>query len=88
LGNLWRAIFGYPGFEMQWASDRPQRLKRVFNIDVEKCLTCGGAAKVIPKALAALAGQALACIEDPDVPGRKNADASFSCLNVILMTRR
>jgi hypothetical protein len=48
---------------MTWA----QRLKRVFNIDVETCRICGGTAKVIPKALAALAGQALACIEDPVV---------------------
>ncbi len=36
---------------MTWA----QRLKRVFNIDVETCRVCGGAAKVI------------ACIEDPAV---------------------
>jgi len=34
---------------MTWA----QRLKRVFNIDVETCRICGGSAKVI------------ACIEDP-----------------------
>jgi len=32
-----------------------QRLKRVFNIDVETCRVCGAAAKVI------------ACIEDPAV---------------------
>jgi hypothetical protein len=36
---------------MTWA----QRLKRVFNIDVETCRVCGGTAKVI------------ACIEDPVV---------------------
>jgi hypothetical protein len=36
---------------MSWA----QRLKRVFNIDVETCRVCGGPAKVI------------ACIEDPVV---------------------
>ena len=36
---------------MTWA----QRLKRVFNIDVEKCRICSGAVKVI------------ACIEDPAV---------------------
>ncbi len=36
---------------MTWA----QRLKRVFNIDVETCRVCGGASKVI------------ACIEDPVV---------------------
>ena len=36
---------------MTWA----QRLKRVFNIDVEICRACGGAARVI------------ACIEDPVV---------------------
>ena len=34
---------------MSWA----QRLKRVFNIDIETCSKCGGAVKVI------------ACIEDP-----------------------
>ncbi len=48
---------------MTWA----QRLKRVFNIDVETCHVCGGTTRVIPKALAMLAGQALACIEDPVV---------------------
>jgi len=36
---------------MSWA----QRLKRVFNIDIETCSACGGAVKVI------------ACIEDPVV---------------------
>jgi len=36
---------------MTWA----QRLKRVFNIDIETCRECGGSAKVI------------ACIEDPAV---------------------
>jgi RNA polymerase subunit RPABC4/transcription elongation factor Spt4 len=36
---------------MTWA----QRLKRVFNIDIETCPKCGGAVKVI------------ACIEDPVV---------------------
>ena len=36
---------------MTWA----QRLKRVFNVDVEMCRVCGGTAKVI------------ACIEDPVV---------------------
>ena len=36
---------------MTWA----QRLKRVFNIDIETCSKCGGAVKVI------------ACIEDPAV---------------------
>jgi len=52
---------------MTWA----QRLKRVFNIDVETCRVCGGTAKVIAciedpvviaKALAVLAGQALKTI--------------------------
>ena len=37
------------------------------DIDIETCPECGGTVKVIPKALAALAGQALACIEDPVV---------------------
>ncbi len=36
---------------MNWA----QRLKRVFNIDVETCNSCGGQVKII------------ACIEDPVV---------------------
>ena len=36
---------------MTWA----QRLKRVFNIDIETCKTCGGHLKII------------ACIEDPAV---------------------
>ncbi len=36
---------------MTWA----QRLKRVFNIDIETCRECGGAVKII------------ACIEDPVV---------------------
>jgi len=36
---------------MTWA----QRLKRVFDIDIETCPACGGAVKVI------------ACIEDPVV---------------------
>jgi hypothetical protein len=40
---------------MTWA----QRLKRVFGIDIKTCRECGGTVKVIPKALAALAGQAL-----------------------------
>jgi hypothetical protein len=43
------------------------RLKRVFSIDIETCGECGGDVKIIPKALAPLAGQALACIEDPAV---------------------
>ena len=38
------------------------RLKRVFNIDIESCGKCGGDIRIIPKALAPLAGQALACI--------------------------
>lgn len=36
---------------MSW----PQRLKRVFNIDIETCSACGGHARII------------ACIEDPVV---------------------
>jgi len=48
---------------MTWA----QRLKRVFNIDIETCSKCGGAVRVVPTALTALVGQALACIEDPVV---------------------
>ena len=48
---------------MTWA----QRLKRVFGIDIETCPACGGAVRIMPKALAMLAGQALACIEDAAV---------------------
>jgi hypothetical protein len=44
-----------------------QRLRRVFRIDVETCPKCGGTVKIMPKALAALAGQALASIEDDEV---------------------
>ena len=40
------------------------RLKRVFDIDIETCSECGGDVRIIPKALASLAGQALASIED------------------------
>jgi len=36
---------------MTWA----QRLKRVFNIDIETCNNCGGNVKIV------------ACIEDPEV---------------------
>jgi len=42
-------------------------LKRFFNLDVETCDKCGGDVRIIPKALAPLAGQALASIEDPVV---------------------
>ena len=38
---------------MTWA----QRLKRVFNIDIETCPACGGSVRIV------------ACIEDPDVIG-------------------
>ena len=48
---------------MTWA----KRFKRVFNIDIETCSECGGDVRIIPKALAPLAGQALASIEDPVV---------------------
>lgn len=37
---------------------RTQRLKRVFNIDIETCRKCGGAVKVI------------ACIEDPVITNK------------------
>mgnify|MGYP007097266831 CR=1 FL=1 len=43
---------------MTWA----KRLKRVFNIDIETCDKCGSDVRIIPKALAPLAGQALASI--------------------------
>jgi hypothetical protein len=48
---------------MTWA----QRRKRVFGIDIETCPACSGAVRIMPKALAMLAGQALACIEDAAV---------------------
>ena len=48
---------------MTWA----QRLRRVFRIDVETCPKCGGTVKTMPEALAALAGQALASIEEDAV---------------------
>ena len=41
--------FATPGHPDQWA----ERLKRVFNIDIETCNNCAGNAKII------------ACIEDP-----------------------
>ena len=41
---------------MSWA----QRLKRVFNIDIEACSRCGGSAKVI-------VGAPNRCIEDQDI---------------------
>lgn len=44
-----------------------KRLKRVFDIDIETCSECGDEVRIIPKALAPLAGQALASIEDPVV---------------------
>jgi hypothetical protein len=46
---------------------KAQRLKRVFGIDIETCPACGGAVRIMPKALATLAGQALACIQDAAV---------------------
>ncbi len=52
---------------MTWA----QRLKRVFNIDIETCSECGGAVKVI------------ACIEDPVAIAMLDADYTLfseSCL--------
>ena len=52
-----------PSRAIAWA----KRLKRVFNIDIETCSECGGDVRIIPKALASLAGQALASIEDPVV---------------------
>ena len=48
---------------MTWA----RRLKRVFDTDIETCSECGGDVRIIPKALASLAGQALSSIEDPVV---------------------
>ena len=42
-------------FEQRVSMNWAQRLKRVFNIDIETCSECGGAVKVI------------ACIEDPVV---------------------
>jgi hypothetical protein len=53
---------------MTWA----QRLKRVFNIDVETCRACGGAVKVAALAHPCARGirasmHIIACIEDPVV---------------------
>ena len=42
-------------FEQRVSMNWAQRLKRVFNIDIETCSECGGAVKII------------ACIEDPVV---------------------
>jgi len=39
----------------------------VFNVDNEISQECGGCEKVVPIVLATLAGQALACIEEPVV---------------------
>ena len=50
---LWRPLSGN-GVEPTWA----QRLKRVFNIDIEVCSLCGGSVRVT------------ACIEDQDVIDR------------------
>ena len=52
-----------PSMAITWA----QRLRRMFGIDIETCPACGGAVRIMPKALATLAGQALACIEAPVV---------------------
>ena len=48
---------------MTWAT----RSKQVFGVDIETYSECGGDVRIIPKALAPLAGQALASIEDPVV---------------------
>jgi hypothetical protein len=37
------------------------------DIDIETCSACDGAVRIMPKELVALAGQALACTEDPGV---------------------
>ncbi len=50
---------------MTWA----QRLKRVFNIDIEVCSLCGGSARVN------------ACIEDQDVIADKAGQAIDRILN-------
>jgi hypothetical protein len=81
-----------PAQRMTWA----QRLRRVFRmpqgtfswccapihlVDVETCPKCGGTVKIMPKALAALAGHALACIDEEEVmpikrgrPWRRSSD--------------
>ncbi len=60
-----------------------QRLKRVFNIDVETCRVCGGTAKVI------------ACIEDPvvieTILAHIEAQAlnmAFSMVSILVTTRK
>ena len=58
---------------MSWA----QRLKRVFNIDIEVCGRCGGSVKVI------------ACIEDQDIIDRILAhlrDKELATLSLPLLT--
>jgi hypothetical protein len=62
---------------MTWA----QRLKRVFNIDIEICGRCGGAAKVI------------ACIEDQDIIDKilahlRNKDPTSSTLPLLIPPSR
>jgi len=37
----------------------------VFSIDIAECEKCQGPVKIMPNTLATLAGQALACTEDP-----------------------
>ena len=49
--------------------------KRTTLIDIEVCGRCGGTVVVIPNALAALMGQALACIEDRDIMSDKAGQA-------------
>jgi len=73
-GNKARVVEERPSpAERRASTTWAQRLKRVFNIDIETCSVCGGAMKVIaciedpvvmPKAFAALAGQALKQILD------------------------
>jgi hypothetical protein len=56
--------------EIHVAMTGAQRLKHVFSIDIEVCGRCGGSVRVIPKALATLMGQALACIEEQETIDR------------------
>ena len=62
---------------MSWA----QRLKRVFNIDIEVCGRCGGSVKVI------------ACIEDQDIIDRilahlRDKDPTSSTLPLLIPPSR
>ena len=57
-GRLGRYLERQGLLERRASMTRAQRLKRVFNIDIETCPACGGSARIV------------ACIEDPEVIGK------------------